>query len=129
MALAINSFPVPVSPRISTAESVGATLPTSDSTLRSDSEDPTIVSYIEERSISSRSARFSLRILCSACLRSSMSVPVAYQRTTSQRLSLLAQRSPRLASLLACGRRNQAASGSREREFRWRPGGLHDGEG
>ena len=34
-------------------ESVGATLSTCESTLRSDSDDPTIVSYIEERSISS----------------------------------------------------------------------------
>src|SRR5580700_1966361 len=61
MALAINSFPVPVSPRISTVESVGATLSTCESTWRSDSDDPTIVSYIEERSISSRKARISLR--------------------------------------------------------------------
>jgi len=39
-----NSFPVPVSPSMSTVESVGATLPICDSTRRSSTEDPTISS-------------------------------------------------------------------------------------
>ena len=39
-------------------------------------------SNIESRSICSRNARFSLRVLSSARTRSSMSVPVAYQRIT-----------------------------------------------
>ena len=39
-------------------------------------------SNIESRSICSRNATFSLRVLSSALTRSSMSVPVAYQRTT-----------------------------------------------
>ena len=82
MARAISSLPEPVSPRIKTVESVAATLSTSVSTRRRGRDDPTISSNIDERSISSRSAMFSLRIRSSACLRSSMSVAVAYHRTT-----------------------------------------------
>ncbi len=85
MARAINSFPVPVSPRIKTVESEAATLSTWRSTLRSASEEPTMSSNIESRSICSRNARFSLRVLSSARTRSSMSVPVAYQRITCPR--------------------------------------------
>src|ERR1700674_5162470 len=58
MARAINSLPVPVSPWIRTVESVGATLETCANTLRSDSEEPTISSNMEERTIYSRSAHF-----------------------------------------------------------------------
>ncbi len=83
MARAISSFPVPVSPNMRTVESVGATFATCDSTRRSGSEDPTISSNIEERSISSRSTRFSFCVRSSLRLRSSMSVPVAYQRMIS----------------------------------------------
>ena len=83
MARAINSLPVPVSPRIKTVESEEATFATWRSTLRSASEEPTMSSNIESRSICSRNARFSLRVLSSARTRSSMSVPVAYQRITS----------------------------------------------
>ncbi len=83
MARAISSLPVPVSPKIRTVESEGATFATWRSTLRSASEEPTISSNIESRSICSRNARFSLRVLSSARTRSSMSVPVAYQRITS----------------------------------------------
>jgi hypothetical protein len=75
----INSFPVPVSPRIRIVESEGATLQTCRSTLCSASEEPTISSNIESRSICSRNARFSLRVLSSAWTRSLMSVPLAYQ--------------------------------------------------
>ena len=81
IARAISSLPVPVSPRISTVESVLATFATWARTRFRGADEPTISSNIEERSKSSRSARFSLRILSSACLRSSISVPVAYQRT------------------------------------------------
>lgn len=45
------------------------------------SEEPTISSNMDERTMSSRNATFSFRVLSSARLRSSMSVPVAYQRT------------------------------------------------
>src|ERR1700688_192498 len=48
MARAISSFPVPVSPRISTVESVAATLSTAFKTFRRDGADPTISSNIEE---------------------------------------------------------------------------------
>ncbi len=82
IARAINSFPVPVSPRINTVESDAATLSTWRSTFRSASEEPTMSSNIESRSICSRNARFSLRVRSSARTRSSMSVPVAYQRIT-----------------------------------------------
>ena len=44
MCRANNSFPVPVSPRIKTVESDGATFAISRSTLRSASEEPTISS-------------------------------------------------------------------------------------
>src|SRR3989442_9822947 len=47
----------PVSPRMSTVESVGATLATCASTRRRAVDDPTISSNIDERSMSSRSAR------------------------------------------------------------------------
>ena len=52
IARAINSFPVPVSPWISTVESVGATVSTSSSTLRSGALCPTI----SEKLISLRSS-------------------------------------------------------------------------
>src|SRR6266481_813148 len=82
MARAISSFPVPVSPEIRTVEPVGATFDTCLSTRRRVSEEPTISSNIEDCSISSRSATFSLRVLSSLRLRSSISVAVAYQRMT-----------------------------------------------
>jgi hypothetical protein len=44
MALAMSSFPVPVSPRIKTVESVAATLSTAFKTFRRDGEEPTISS-------------------------------------------------------------------------------------
>jgi CBS domain containing-hemolysin-like protein len=72
--------PVPVSPKMSTVASVSATFSTCASTRRIAAEEPTISSNIDARSISSRNARFSWRIRSSACLRSSMSMPVAYQR-------------------------------------------------
>ena len=81
IALAISSFPVPVSPRINTVESVAATLSTAFSTFRRDCEEPTISSNIREWSNSSRRAMFSFRVRSSFLFRSSMSVPVAYQRT------------------------------------------------
>jgi hypothetical protein len=60
-----------------------STFSTSVSTRRRGTDDPTISSNIDERSISSRSARFSLRIRSSARLRSSMSVAVAFERVAS----------------------------------------------
>src|SRR5713101_7373766 len=63
MARAINSFPVPVSPKIKTVESEGATLVTCRNTLRNDSEEPTMSSNIDSRSICSRNARFSFRVV------------------------------------------------------------------
>src|SRR5438105_10124122 len=44
MARAISSLPVPVSPVISTVESIGATFVTCHSTVRSGSDEPTISS-------------------------------------------------------------------------------------
>src|SRR6201993_1380365 len=82
MARAINSFPVPVSPRMRTVESEGATLETRRRTFLSASDEPTMSSNIESRSICSLSARFSFRVLSSARTRSSISVPVAYQRVS-----------------------------------------------
>ena len=82
IARATSSFPVPVSPVMSTVESVGATCATLVSTARSAGEVPTISSNIDDLSTSSRSARFSSRIRCSARLRSSMSVPVENQPMT-----------------------------------------------
>ncbi len=79
-ARAISSLPVPVSPVIRTVESVGATLDTPESTARSAGEIPTISSNIDAWSISSRNATFSSWSRCSACLRSSISVPAAYKR-------------------------------------------------
>ena len=59
MARAINSFPVPVSPRGSELSNPeGAAFATWRSTLRNDSEEPTMSSNIESRSICSRNARF-----------------------------------------------------------------------
>ena len=81
IALAISSFPVPVSPRINTVESVAATLSTAFRTFRRDWEEPTISSNIREWSNSSRRAMFSFRVRSSFRFRSSISVPVAYQRT------------------------------------------------
>ena len=81
IARAISSFPVPVSPKTSAVESVGATFETWSITFRNGSEEPTISSNMDERTISSRNAMFSFRVLSSARLRSSMSVPVAYQRS------------------------------------------------
>ena len=52
-ARAISSFPVPVSPRISTVESVGATCFTLASTLRSTAEPPMISSKLYSLLISS----------------------------------------------------------------------------
>src|SRR5258705_3197564 len=54
IARAINSFPVPVSPRIRIVESEDATLETWCSTFPSASEEPTMSSNIESRSICSR---------------------------------------------------------------------------
>src|SRR5437016_486147 len=48
MARAINSLPVPVSPRMSTVESVGDTFETCDSTRRSTSDEPTISSNMDD---------------------------------------------------------------------------------
>src|SRR6266850_1301706 len=81
IARATSSLPVPVSPWIRTVESVGATFAICANTVRSASEEPTISSNIDERTISSRNATFSFRVRSSARLRSSMSVPVAYQLT------------------------------------------------
>jgi len=61
MARAINSLPVPVSPRMSTVESVGDTFETCDSTRRSTSDEPTISSNMDDRTMSSRNASVSLR--------------------------------------------------------------------
>ena len=80
VALVVSAKSFETGCRMRTVESVGATFATCTSTLRSGSDDPTISSNIDARSISSRNAKFSFRILCSACLRSSISVPVAYQR-------------------------------------------------
>ena len=55
IARAMSSLPVPVSPVISTVESVGATLDTCDRTVRSGGEVPTISSNMEVLPISSRS--------------------------------------------------------------------------
>src|SRR6266704_527162 len=60
IARAMSSLPVPVSPVISTVESVGATLDTCDRTVRSRGETPTISSNIDVLSISSRRTMFSL---------------------------------------------------------------------
>ena len=60
IARATSSLPVPVSPVISTVESVRATLATRASTGCSAGDVPTISSNIDVRSTSSRSARFSL---------------------------------------------------------------------
>ena len=76
MARATSSLPVPVSPVIRTVESVGATLEMRERTDFKAEEVPTISSNIEALSISSRRAMFSRRRVSSACLRSSMSVPV-----------------------------------------------------
>src|SRR6266852_6309815 len=76
----MSSLPVPVSPVIRTVESVGATLETRESTACSTRETPTISSNIEALTISSRNATFSFWSLCSACLRSSISVTAIYQR-------------------------------------------------
>src|SRR5882762_9283773 len=81
IARAISSLPVPVSPKTKTVESVGATFETWISTWRNGSEEPTISSNMDERTMSSLNATFSFRVLSSARLRSSISVPVAYQRT------------------------------------------------
>ena len=81
MARAISSFPVPVSPKIRTVESVGATFATCASTRRSGvggADD-----FFEHGGPYDVFAQrqFSFRTRSSARLRSSMSVPVAYQRT------------------------------------------------
>src|SRR4029077_16733738 len=70
------------SPVIRTVESVGATLDTRESSDCKAEEVPTISSNIDALAISSRRATFSCWSLCSACLRSSTSVPEAYQRVT-----------------------------------------------
>src|SRR2546422_5819084 len=57
MARAINSLPVPVSPRMSTVESVGDTFETCDSTRRSTSDEPTISSNMDDRTMSSQRER------------------------------------------------------------------------
>jgi hypothetical protein len=88
MARAINSFPVPVSPRIRTVESEDATLETWRRTLLSASEEPTISSNIESRSICSRNARFSLRVLSSAWTRASASGLTVYGAEYPPRLLL-----------------------------------------
>ena len=82
-ARAISSLPVPVSPRIRTVESDGATFSTCFSTWRMGLQEPTISSNIEERSISSRRTRFSFRSRSSVFFWSSMSVAVTYQRMIS----------------------------------------------
>src|SRR6266853_462447 len=74
MARATSSLPVPVSPKMSTVESVCATFATCARTLCSADDEPTISSNIEARSRSSRSAIVSLRIRSSMRLRSSISV-------------------------------------------------------
>src|SRR5229473_6374212 len=63
MARAISSLPVPVSPKIRTVETVGATFSTCARTRRSGAEEPTISSNMEDRTMSSRNAMFSLRTL------------------------------------------------------------------
>ena len=59
IARAMSSFPVPVSPVMSTVESIGATFETCDSTVRRGGEAPTISSNIDVLSISSRRTMFS----------------------------------------------------------------------
>ena len=76
MARAMSSLPVPVSPVMSTVESLLATLDTRANTAVSAGDPPTISSNIEALSTSSRSATFSCRSLSSAVFRSSMSVAV-----------------------------------------------------
>ena len=60
MARAMSSLPVPVSPVMSTVESVGATLATRARTACRAGEAPTISSNMEALSSSSRSTTFSL---------------------------------------------------------------------
>src|SRR5260370_12829308 len=85
MARATSSLPVPVSPVTRTLESVGATLDMRESTTCRGGEVPTICSNIDDLSISSGSPTFSFGSLSSAFLRSSISVPAAYQRMTRPR--------------------------------------------
>jgi hypothetical protein len=87
MARAISSFPVPVSPEIRTVESVGATFDTCASTRRRASEEPTISSNIEERSISSRTRRFRFAF----CLRPLAIVDIGSRRVPANDLSALVQ--------------------------------------
>src|SRR5919201_1678427 len=89
MARAISSFPVPVSPKMSTVASVSATFSTCASTRRSAAEEPTISSNIDARSMSSRNARFSWRIRSSACLRSSMSLLVPQRVVMDEKPAIL----------------------------------------
>src|SRR5258708_2835296 len=63
-ARATSSFPVPVSPLMSTVASVGATRETFESSVRSAGDVPTISSNVEALSPSPRSAT------CSCCTRS-----------------------------------------------------------
>jgi hypothetical protein len=58
-ARAMSSLPVPVSPEMSTVESVGATLAILERAVFNVLEEPTISSNMKARSTSSRSARFS----------------------------------------------------------------------
>ena len=71
---------MPVSPVMSTVESLRATFDTRASTGCSAGEVPTISSNIDAVSISSRSVTFSCCSLSSALLRSSISVNATYQR-------------------------------------------------
>jgi len=74
-------FPFPVSPKTKTVESVGATFETWTSTWRNGSRNRRFPRNMDERTMSSRNATFSFRVLSRPRLRSSIVVPVAYQRT------------------------------------------------
>ena len=75
-----SSFPVPGSPQNEDSRIGGCNLSTFLSNWLMGFEEPTISSNIEERSISSRSTRFSFRSPSSVFFWSLMSVAVAYQR-------------------------------------------------
>jgi len=90
-----HCFPVPVSPVISTVESVGATFTMLESTVCRAGDEPTISSNMTRDRFAPQRKVF-VTHPSSARLRSSISVPVAYQRIMSRgrREGIVADKKP-----------------------------------